>query len=265
MDDSQALAPLGPTRPPPPAALLPFAEPLPRWFSSGIALLQIILICGIPTQVVIMGVLYFGFGMPLYTDNELSLQFIAISSLLDTAFVALLIRLFLSLSGETSREVFIGPRPVGGETRRGLALVPVAFVVVTVLVLLLRAVAPWTHNVAESPLEAFMKTPLDAAIFLVVAMLAGGVREELQRAFSLHRFGQHLGGVWVGLAVYSVAFGAAHYTQGIDVALSVGVLGLVWGLFYIRRGSAIMAMTNHVGFNAVQVIWAVIVRSLGLR
>jgi membrane protease YdiL (CAAX protease family) len=266
VDDSQAIAPIGPTPPPsPPAALLPFDGPLPRWFSSGLALTQIVLVCGIPTQLVIVAALYFGLGMsPLDQNNEYSLQFIAVSSLLDTALVALLIRLFLSLSGETSRDVFIGPRPVSGEMLRGAALVPVAFILLTGLVLFLRAVAPWTHNVAESPFDKFMDSPLDAGIFLVVGVLAGGVREELQRAFTLHRFGQHLGGVWVGLAVFSVAFGAAHYPQGIDVAISVGALGLSWGLLYIRRGSAIMGMTNHAGFNALQVIWAAVARSFGL-
>ena len=35
---------------------------------------------------------------------------------------------------------------------------------------------------------------MDAAIFALVVMIAGGVREEIQRGFVLHRFEQYLGG-----------------------------------------------------------------------
>ena len=48
-------------------------------------------------------------------------------------------------------------------------------------------------------------------------------------------------------------FGLAHYDQGWDVAMSVGVLGVIWGLIYMKRRSSILAMANHAGFNGVQV------------
>jgi membrane protease YdiL (CAAX protease family) len=201
--------------------------------------------------------------MPLLSGDQLSIEFFATVSLLDTALVALLIRLFLALSGENSTEVFVGPRPIRGEILRGLALLPVVFVAVTAIVLVLRTVAPWTHTVTTSPLEAMMSTPGDTAIFLVVVILAGGVREELQRAFILHRFRQRLGGVRVGLAVFTVTFGALHVDQGIDVAIAVGALGLLWGIIYIRRGSAIAPMVNHASFDVAQVLQSVIARSLG--
>jgi len=99
------------------------------------------------------------------------------------------------MNGENSRDVFLGHRPLRGEVWRGLALVPVVFIGVTIVVLALRSALPWLHTVKESPLAAFMQSPLEAAIFLVVVVLGGGVREELQRAFILHRFEQSLGGV----------------------------------------------------------------------
>jgi membrane protease YdiL (CAAX protease family) len=142
-------------------------------------------------------------------------------------------------------------------------LLPVVFLLVTGIVLGLRAIAPWTHTVAESPLEQYMRNPLDTAIFAVVAVLAGGVREELQRAFILHRFEQRLGGAIVGLAVFSVTFGALHVNQGVDVATAVGVLGLIWGILYLKRRSAVMAMVNHGSFNAAQVLQVVLARLLG--
>ena len=197
--------------------------------------------------------------MPIFDGDGtgISLEFLATLILIDTAIMAILIRVFLSLSGETSKDVFLGVRPVRGEILRGLAIVPLALVAVTLAVLLLRTTMPWLHNVTVSPIEAYLRTPLDAAIFLVVAVLAGGVREELQRAFILHRFGQHLGGLRVGLVLFSIAFGVFHYDQGFDVAIAIGLLGLLWGILYIRRRSVVMSMVSHAGFNATQVLWAV--------
>ena len=244
----------------PPA--LPVAPPrpqLPRWaaFAEAAA------VCGIPTQLLLLPIIWFGLGITPFDGQNLSLEFFAIASLLDTALVAILIRIFLHLSGETSSAVFVGKRPVRGEILRGLLFVPVVFIGVTSLVLLLRWVAPWLQTVDQSPLEGFMRTPLEAAIFLVVVVLAGGVREELQRAFIIHRFEQALGNPMWGLAIFTITFGLLHLDQGVDVALAIGMLGLFWGVLYVRRRSAVMAMVNHAGFNALQVVQVMIVRSLG--
>jgi membrane protease YdiL (CAAX protease family) len=228
------------------------------------ALLQVIAVSGLPTQLLIATVLIFGLGMPPLTSEGLSLEFIATVSLLDTAIIALLIFAFLHSSGETSRQVYVGTRPALREIGLGLALVPLVFLIVVSLVAGVRAIAPWLHNVDVSPLAAFMRNPLDAAIFAVGVVLAGGVREELQRGFILHRFGQRLGGMWVGNLVFGLAFGLGHIDQGWDVAVVVGLLGLAWGAFYIRRGSIFVSMANHAGFNGAQVLQQILATSLGL-
>jgi membrane protease YdiL (CAAX protease family) len=222
--------------------------------SRSFAILQVALIWVVPTQVLVGSILAFGTGIQVLRGEQLTFEFFAMLSLLDTAVVALLIRLFLSLSGETSREVFLGPMPAFGEIVRGLLFVPVVSMVVALIVLGLRAFVPWTHNVDQNPLGEFVQTPIDAAIFFVVVVLAGGIREELQRAFILHRFGQRLWSMKLGLVLFSVFFGAMHVNQGYDAAIAVGTLGVFWGLLYLWRRSAVMAMVNHAGFNAVQVL-----------
>ena len=89
--------------------------------------------------------------------------------------------------------------------------------------------APRLHNVPHNPLEAMIQTPRDAIIFAIVVMIAGGVREEVQRGFIVHRFDQYLGGAGMGVAVYSVAFGLGHVEQGCDAAIATGLLGVIWG------------------------------------
>jgi membrane protease YdiL (CAAX protease family) len=234
------------------------------------AAIQVFLVCGIPTQLVVF-VALIATGSHMGSDgswltvepSKISLEFFATSSLFDTALVAILIRVFLALSGESSRDVFLGPRRVGGEIVRGLALLPALWIGVVAVVFALSKLAPGLHNVSTNPLEAYLDSPFKAAIFILVVILAGGVREELQRGFILHRFDQGLGGAWVGLLLFSIAFGLFHVQQGYDVAIAVGALGVVWGLLYIRRRSVVAPMVSHAGFDVIEVLQQVVLRSLG--
>src|SRR4249920_664821 len=97
----------------PPGSLTGPPDDGPR-VSRWLAALQVFLVCGIPTQLLIFGGLMLA-RTPMGTDgsrlsldsSEISLQFFALSALLDTAFVAILIRLFLLFSGERSHQVFL--------------------------------------------------------------------------------------------------------------------------------------------------------------
>lgn len=230
----------------------------------SLLLLQIVAVSGFPTQLLVAGFLILGLGMAPYSPEGLSLEFIATVSFIDTALVALLIRLFLRLSRESSHQVFFGGRPILPEFWRGLLFIPVVFLAVTALVAGLRYIAPWLRTVPDNPLAAFMRDPFDAAIFAVVVMLAGGVREELQRGFILHRAAQGLGGAWIGNLVFGLVFGALHIDQGYDVALAIGLMGMGWGAAFIRRRSVVAGMVNHAGFNLAMVVQATIASSLGV-
>jgi membrane protease YdiL (CAAX protease family) len=234
--------------------------PLPRWQAA----LEAVIVCGVPTQLVItLALLSITHLRMLNPQGQLELGFFATLSLVDTAVVATLITVFLHMSGERPADVFVGTKPIRGEVLRGLVLVPVVFLAVTGVVLGLRTLAPWMHTVDQNPLETFMRTPLDAGVFLVVVVLAGGVREELQRAINLHPIAQRLGGIKLGLVLFSLTFGALHLEQGADVAVAIGLLGLLWGIIYAQRRSALLPMVNHGAFNAVQVLQGILVKSLG--
>jgi membrane protease YdiL (CAAX protease family) len=255
VDECQPGGPLDSEPAPPPR---PSFRALPRW----LALLQAILVSGIPTQVVVAVMLAGVVGMP-FDPADLSLEFFATLSVVDTALVLLLIYVFLSASGERPAAVFLGNRPWAREALRGLLLLPVVLLGVSLIVLSVRTLMPWMHNVERNPLENFMQSPLEAAAFLVVVVLAGGVREELQRAFILHRFEQRLGGATLGLLIFSGAFGLLHIDQGYDSAVGIGVLGLLWGAIFIRRRSVVAPMVNHASFNAAQVLQGLLVNVLG--
>jgi membrane protease YdiL (CAAX protease family) len=191
---------------------------------------------------------------PVTATGAYSLSFIVAMSLTDTLLLIVLMVVLTRAHGDRVSGLWLGGRPVLREVGVGLAAVPVVFLLVVVLLNVLRIFVPWLHNVPTNPLENLARGgPMDAAAFAVVAIVAGGVREELQRAFLLRRFERHLGGAAVGVVVLSVAFGLGHVVQGWDAMLTTGALGAFWAVMYLRRRSSVAPLVSHVGFNAFEV------------
>ncbi len=241
-----------------PAALDASPQPLetpvrtgPR-HSRALSLLEVLLCSGFPTQLLIGGLLVALWGR-VSAGEGLPFGFVVAVSLLDTLAIVVLVCAFLWLRGERPGAVLLGRGPVGPEIRRGITYLPVVFAVVIAMGALIQWAAPWLHNVAQNPLQAMLTSPWRVAVFALVVVLAGGVREEVQRAFILHRFEQDLGGVRLGLVLFSVAFGLGHLTQGYDAALITGTLGLLWGLLYLSRRSIIAPAVSHSLFNLIEI------------
>jgi uncharacterized protein len=189
----------------------------------------------------------------LTPTGGLSTGYVVVVSLTDTVVVVGLVLIFLLAHGERPKDIILGDRRLAAEAVAGLWLTPVAISVAVAILLATQRFAPWLHTVEHNPLQDVLESPRDAWLFMLVVIFAGGVREEMQRAFILHRFRVWLGGTTVGLVVTSVAFGAGHLTQGADAALATGLLGLLWGAVYVRRQSAVAPMVSHSGFDLLQI------------
>lgn len=229
------------------------------------AAVQVFLCCGqVATQGLIAVVLMLC-GVKYMDGDQVSLPFFAALTLIDTAVVVFMMFVFLSASRESFRAVFIGSRDIKKEITTGLLLVPVVLIGMGIVMSLLRLAFPGLHNVKVSPFDSYTDTPFHAALFLFTVIVAGGVREELQRGFLLHRFDQRLGGIWVGQILYTVGFGIAHAIQGWDAALTIGALGFFWGWLYIKRRSVIAGMVSHAGFNATEVLLQIFAKAAGIK
>ena len=157
------------------------------------------------------------------------------------------------------RDLWLGSRPVWSEAMRGLTLVPAVLVIAIGVVAILRIFVPSLHNVATNPFETLARGGVvDAALLGAVAVIAGGFREELQRAFLLDRFERHLGGTACGVIVTSVGFGLGHALQGWDVAVATAALGAFWAVLYVRRRSAVAPLVSHAGFNSLEILRVVL-------
>jgi membrane protease YdiL (CAAX protease family) len=218
-----------------------------------VAFFEVLLCSGFPTQLAIGGT-FLAFGQGAFNPSgALSLRYVVGLSLIDSVVVCALIVLFLLVHGERPRDVLVGNVAVAREAAAGVPMIFVALAIAMTVILASRLAAPWLHTVAENPLQGLLKSPRDAALFALVVIVAGGVREELQRAFALHRFDVWLGGGTTGVVVTSVAFGAGHLIQGADAAVATGLLGAFWAVVYLRRRSAVAPMVSHAGFDLLQI------------
>jgi membrane protease YdiL (CAAX protease family) len=232
----------------------PTPDPRPTFTHRIVALLEVLICSDYPTQLAV-GTTFIFFGYPPFANRgELSLAFVVGVSTADTILLIALVLAFLYAHGERPRDVFIGTRPVVGEAALGIPLTLAALVIAGAVLLAVRHFAPLLHSVEHNPLQRLLQSPRDAWLFALVVVIAGGVREEIQRAFQLHRFATWLGGGGIGVVVTSVAFGGGHLLQGADAALATGLLGAFWGVIYLRRRSAVAPMVSHAGFNLIQIV-----------
>jgi CAAX protease family protein len=218
-----------------------------------LAVLEVLVCSGLPTQLAIASSLALvGIG-PVDAAGHLTTRYVFAVSLLDAAAVVGLAAWFLRAHGQRFSEVMFGGRAMGVEAVYGLVCVPVVFAIAAGLLWTIQHLAPWMHNVATNPFQDLIRSRSDAAMFAVVAVVGGGVREEVQRAFILNRFERYLGGGRIGLWISSIGFGLGHLIQGRDVAVTTAALGAFWGLVYLKRRSIAASVVSHSGFNAAEI------------
>jgi len=220
----------------------------------AVALLEVVACSDYPTQFLVAALMAsFGYG-PFGPDGALRFGYIVVLSLVDAALLVGLIVALLVAHGERPADVLLGRRPIAGEAVAGVPMTFVALGLGILIMLPLRRFAPWLHTVAHNPFETMLRSPRNALVFAGVVIVAGGVREEVQRAFILSRFERWLGGGAVGVVIASAAFGAGHLLQGADAAIATGVLGAYWGIVYLRRRSIVAPMVSHAGFDLLQIV-----------
>ena len=218
------------------------------------AAIEVLLCSGFPTQILLIGFLS-SVGLRMQTDaGRLSSLFVFAVSLLDTALVVALVFMFIRAHSESARALLLGRRSLVREALLGVILMPILFIFVFIILALILNYAPQLHNVARNPFEDMLQTRNDTLAFALVVMIAGGVREEIQRGFILRRFQHYLGGGTTGLVVFSVIFGLGHIEQGIDAMLATGLLGAAWGGIFLARGNVGAPIVSHALFNLAQLI-----------
>ena len=221
-----------------------------------------VLCSGVPSQFALTYLIALaGFG-PV-NGGHVSFGYVTTLLLLDATLMIAMIFWFLRRHGDRPHEVFLGGRPIGHEASVGLPMTVMVFLLARIVLSTTQRILPWLHNVPENPLEQFIATRSQAIVFGIVATIAGGLREEIQRAFIIHQFDRYLGGARLGLILYSVMFGLGHSLQGWDAVVATSILGLFWGYVYMTRRSIVAPVVSHSGFNAAEILQYVIATATG--
>jgi membrane protease YdiL (CAAX protease family) len=135
----------------------------------------------------------------------------------------------------------------------GISIVPLLFILNAIVSVFIQTFFPKYFSPRNALLD-IIRTPAELTVFLITALIAGGIKEELQRAFILVRFRNHLGGAWIGLILWSSAFGAGHYVQGWQGMIAAGFLGLIFGLVYLFRKNLFAPMLAHGLYDATALL-----------
>jgi membrane protease YdiL (CAAX protease family) len=156
----------------------------------------------------------------------------------------LLIRLLMALRGEVPSKIGWSCPDLLKEVGIGLLAIPVLFAATFLVKVSFQVFFPYWATV-HNPLLELIKTDRDLALLILASIYAGGLKEEVQRAFVLTRFRDSLGGIYVGLILWSLFFGYGHTLQGIDNAVGAGILGLLFGLLFIWRKTLTAPIVAH--------------------
>jgi membrane protease YdiL (CAAX protease family) len=262
--DLPAIAAPADVDPQPPQADGPPVAAGPPPLSRRRAIAEALLCSSYPTQILAATALALAGVRAQSAAGGLDATFIIAMAALDAVLVVTLIVWLLRRRGESLSALAFGRAPVWREAAVGVALVIPVTLSVALAIVLVRAVWPSLHNVPTNPMTALMADPRAALLFALTVVVAGGVREEIQRAFQLHRLTPGVMGRWTALVATSLVFGLGHTVQGYDVALATGGLGFLWGAMWLHRGSVVAPAVCHALFNLGQVAAAWWVARAGL-
>lgn len=90
-------------------------------------------------------------------------------------------------------------------------------------------------------------------IWILLAVLQGGLVEEGSRVFGITRFEKAFGkpGFVFAVIVGSMVFGLAHLYQGIDSAIATAIQAVLFILIYLRRRRTLEAVTAHAVYDII--------------
>lgn len=185
----------------------------------------------------------------LVRDATLVARFVLLEAFITLALLAIILR----MNQQSPRDLGLHWNRWLSNVAWGIALIPALFSVNLLVSHGFKILLPKFH-LQTNPLVELIRTPQELGLFLGAVLIAGGIKEELQRAFILNRFRDHLGGVRLGLILWSVAFGAGHYLQGLQGSVAAGLFGLLFGLLYLIRGSLVAPIVAHALYDVLALL-----------
>jgi membrane protease YdiL (CAAX protease family) len=212
------------------------------WMDRFQAILEILLVSGLLSS--ILAALPFSVAQGKNADITKNATFTAIFLLIESGITFILLAMMLKLHHERARDLGLIWDRWRSKILMGIILVPFLFVINAFVAFLFREYFPQFYS-ETNPLTETIHTPRQLALFILSALVAGGIKEELQRAFILTRFRKYLGGAGLGLVLWSLTFGMGHYIQGVQGITVTAICGFLFGLIYLMSGSLVAPIVAH--------------------
>jgi uncharacterized protein len=180
-------------------------------------------------------------------------RILSIYLLLESGITFLLLFAFLKLHRENLNSLGFRWEAWKRNFAIGLALVPIFFAINATVAIFFKNYLPRFY-MEQNPLVENLHTPQQFALFVFSAIIAGGIKEEMQRAFILSRFRTYLGGAAAGLVLWSLAFGTGHYVQGAQGMVIASLYGFIFGLTYLLSGSLVAPIVAHSAYDSLAIL-----------
>ncbi|MBX7150932.1 CPBP family intramembrane metalloprotease [bacterium] len=169
--------------------------------------------------------------------------------------VNFLIALFLlHMSGEGLNDLGFKKERLLGQFGKGALFGVLIFILTTFLVNpVVEAIFPKSES--DSIVKLFT-TPGNIVLLAFLSVFKGGFLEEFFRIFELTRFEKTFGkiGLMIALVGSSATFGLGHAYQGTSGIFSAAITGFLFALTYLRKRSAVEAISAHAAFDLIALI-----------
>ena len=220
------------------------------------AVFEIIMVSGVVSSFLVSLVFAAIFGRDRMKLMEMDIGLLAAYLLSESAAAFLILFILMKTRGETLSALGLNLRNWKKHVLLGVLAAPFLIIVSVVTGLAFKLFLP-EYALEKNPLLEMIRSPRHLALFITAGIVAGGIKEELQRAFILCRFKYHLGGSIAGLVIWSLVFGAGHYAQGLQGVCAAAILGFIFGVLYLAHGNLILPITAHAVYNtlALTIYW----------
>jgi uncharacterized protein len=140
----------------------------------------------------------------------------------------------------------------------GLVLFPIVFLGAAALESFLKRLglsSPSTPLPSSLSFQGWLEVPLALLLVIVVAV----AEETIFRGYLILRFTFLSGNVPAALVVSSIIFSLGHGYEGLAGLTTVGILGLIFAIIYVRTGSLVAPMVLHFLQDFVGIVLAPII------
>lgn len=225
--------------------------PQKTWLDRLQALFEVLLLAGIVSSLI--ATLPFAISASGRASLLANVRAMSVYLLLEASITFVLLFLVMRAHGETLKGLGLSWERWRFRVLLGLAIVPILFFLNAIVSVIFQTLLP-QYFLRRNPLTELIRTPQDLTLFVGTALIAGGIKEELQRAFILRRFQVYLGGAQLGLILWSAAFGLGHYVQGAQGMVAAGVYGMIFGIAYLAGRNLIIPMVAHGAYDTIALL-----------